>query len=188
MSQSFQPGLPRRSITILSLALGVALAVSAATNKNAALHLLISEVQPGSLSVEQRCMLVFDDRSFHTEIAQSVRGKVQDRKIYEGALSETDWTSLNSILDAKDFRELNVPPVGPVLIVHDTHPYTISVARKGGFQNMEFLNNNSLKPYEPQLKPLLKWWKAARANHADELNTDPDPRCTLNDRYSVINN
>lgn len=181
----------KSKVTILFLLLGVCLLANAASDQTAksdALRLLMSEVQPSMASSEQICMLVFDDHRFHVEKARRARGKDRDRKVYEGRLSDSDWNALNAILDTKQFRELRVPPNGPALVVQDTHPYTISVARQKGFQNMEFLTKESLKPYESELKPLLRWWKSERDMHIPESHTDVDSRCSLNDADAIFNN
>ena len=115
-------------------------------------------------------MLVFDDRHFHYEKANRHLGKDLERKVYEGQLSDADWATLTGILDTKEFRELNVPPSTPPLVVQESHPYTISVAREDRFQNMEFLTKESLKPYEGQIRPLLKWWNLAAAYSSSYRN------------------
>jgi hypothetical protein len=180
-----------RPITLLFVVLGIGLAASAVSKesaKNAALRLLLSEVQPGSMATEQYCMLVFDDRRFHAENAQLKMGKDQKRKVFEGQLSDLDWNALIGIIDSKEFREIEVPPSPPSLMVHDSHPYTISVARDNRFQNMEFLTKESLRPYESRVKPLLKWWKTSRGAHMLESEAPPDSRCSLNSGNAVFNN
>ena len=177
--------------TMVAVLLGIGLLANAASDRAAksdTLRLLMSEVQPSMASSEQYCMLVFDDHRFHFEKAHRARGKDRDRKVYEGRLSDGDWNALNEILDAKQFRELRVPPSMPTLVVQNSHPYTISVARQKGFQNMEFLNKESLKPYQSELKPLLRWWKSARDARTSESNTDVDSRCSLNDADAIFNN
>lgn len=156
--------------------------------KRDTLHFLMSEVQVSVASSEQTCMLVFDDHRYHIEKANRARGRDRNRKVYEGQFSEADWNALNEILDAKQFRELRVPPSLPALVVQDSHPYTISVARQKGFQNMEFLTKESLKPYESELKPLLRWWKSARDVHTLESGADVDSRCSLTDADAIFNN
>ena len=178
-------------MTILSVVLGIGLLANAGPNeaaKAAALRLLLSEVQPGSMASEHYCMLVFDNHRFHAERAHRTRGKDQERKVYEGQLSDTDWNALSEIIDTKQFRELRVPPTPPALVVHDSHPYTISVARPSGFQNMEFLTKESLKPYESQVKPLLQWWKSSRGIRMPESEAPADSRCALTDPNAVFNN
>jgi len=150
------------------------------------LRLLLNEVQPGSLSALQYCALVFTDHHFHLEKATLQHGKDSERKIYEGEISEADWSALNLIIDSKEFQELKVSPSIAPLVMQDTHPYTISVARDGNFQNLEFLNGKSLKPYEPQIKPLLQWWKSFRGRRMPESNAPADPRCTLDNSHAVI--
>src|SRR5215469_7127196 len=73
------------------------------------LRLLFSEVQAGAMASEQYCALVFVDRRFHYEKASRNVGRDREREIYEGQLSQTDFDTLMSILDSKDFRDLNVP-------------------------------------------------------------------------------
>jgi len=180
-----------RLITILSVALGVGLWAGASSNEpasGAALRLVLSEVRPGGLASEQYCMLVFDDRHFHSETAHRQKGKDKERKVYEGQLSDSDWNALIAILDAKEFRELRVPPTVPTLVVQESHPYTISVARPSGFQNMEFLTKESLKPYQAQLKPLLEWWKSSRGAQLPESKAPADSRCSLNDADAIFSN
>ncbi len=179
-----------RSMTILSFVLAIGLAASAGSNetaKGAALRLLLSEVQPGPMATQQYCMLVFDDRHFHAEKAERKLGKDRERKVYEGQLSDTDWNALIAILDTKEFRELKVPPSGALLVIQNAHPYTISVAREKEFQNMEFLTQESLKPYESQVKPLLRWWKLSRSGHMVESNAPVDSRCSLSNDNAVFN-
>jgi len=74
----------------------------------------------------------------------------------------------------------------PPPVMQDTHPYTISVARNNNFQNMEFLDAKSLKPYEPQVKPLLQWWKAMRVRHMPESSSSADTRCALDKTHAVF--
>ena len=57
-----------RPMTILYVVLGIGLAANAGPTepaKGAALRLMLSEVQPGTMASEQYCMLVFADRRFH---------------------------------------------------------------------------------------------------------------------------
>src|SRR5216684_4355165 len=122
---------------------------------NAPLKMFLNEVQPGVMSAPQYCTLVFANRRFHTEKADIKQGRDTDRRIYEGQLSDSDWNALVAVIDSPGFRDLKVPQTVPPLVMQDTHPYTISVARDKDFQNMEFLDNKSLKPYESQVKPLL---------------------------------
>ena len=176
---------------ILSVLLGIGLMGHAGSDqaaKDRALRLLLSEVLPNMAVSEQYCMLVFDDHNVHAEMAHRARGKDRERKVYEGRLSDSDWDALTAILDEKRFRELHVPTSLPALVVHDSHPYTISVARPSGFQNMEFLTKESLKPYESELKPLLRWWKSWRNEHTLESNEPVDSRCSLTDVGAIFNN
>ena len=179
------------SITILSVLLGISLVATAGSNEpanKAALRLVLSEVQPGALSSEQYCMLVFDDHNFHAEKAYRTKGKDRDRKVYQGRLSDADWNALIAILDAKQFRDLHVPRSAPSLVAENLHPYAISVARQNGFQNMEFLSKDSLKPYESQVKPLLQWWKSARNQRLPESDAAADSRCSLSTGDAIFNN
>ena len=94
------------------------------------------------------CTSVFADHHFHSEKADLKNGSANDRKVYEGQLSDNDWNALLAVIDSPSFRDLKMPATVPPLVMQDTHPYTISVARDGNFQNMEFLDNKRLKPYE----------------------------------------
>jgi hypothetical protein len=152
----------------------------------AALRVFLNEVQPGVLSAPQYCTLVFQDRHFHTERANIKNGRDSDRKVYEGELSDTDWNALVAIIDSKEFRDLNVPRTVPPLVMQDTHPYTISVARDKTFQNMEFMDAKSLKPFESQVKPLLQWWKSSRGHRVPESNSPPDARCALDSTHAIF--
>jgi hypothetical protein len=174
---------------ILSVVLGLGLAAhggSAEPAKGAALRLVLSETQPGTMATEQYCMLVFADRRFHAEKANRKMGRDRERKVYEGELSEADWNALGGILDSKQFRELNVPLILSPLVIEDSHVYTISVARESKFQNMEFLDNKSRKPYESQLKPLLQWWKTTRSAHMPESNALPNSMCLPDKTHGVF--
>jgi len=176
-------------ILFVCFVLGVVLAASAESNrpaKPASVRLMLSEVQAGATQAQQYCTLVFADRHFHYERASLHHGKDLERKIYEGEFSESDWNALAGILDSKDFRKLNVPRGVAPLIMQDSHVYTISVARDTNFQNMEFLDNKSRKPYEPQLKPLLVWWKSFRGGHMAESKATPDVRCSLDSEHTVF--
>jgi hypothetical protein len=178
-----------RPIAILCGLLGIGLAAAAGpveTAKRMPVRLLLSEVQAGSMASEQYCTLVFEDRHFHYEKASRKMGKDRDRKVYEGELSQADWEALTGILDSKDFRELNVPQGVPPLVIEDTHSFSISVARGNKFQNMEFLDNKSRKPYDSQLKPLLQWWKSVRHERMVESKAAPDARCSLDSTHGVF--
>ncbi len=150
------------------------------------LKIFINEVEPGVMSSPQYCTLVFADHHFHSEQADIRQGERTDRKVYEGQLSENDWNDLVAIIDSEAFRDLKVPRTVPPLVMQDTHPYTISVARDDNFQNMEFLDQKSLKPYEAQIKPLLHWWKSLRKRHTPESSAPPDPRCKLDSAHVVF--
>jgi hypothetical protein len=170
--------------------LGIGLAATAGSNQPAngapSLRLLLSEVQAGTMASEQYCTLVFADRHFHSEKANRKTGKDRDRKVYEGQLSEADWNELGGIIESKEFRDLNVPQGVPPLVIEDAHTFTISVARDTKYQNMEFLNNRSRKPYDSQLKPLLGWWKSFRGGHLTESSAPPDSRCSLDSTHAVF--
>src|SRR5258708_28591946 len=170
------------------VAIGVAAAWAGQneTAKAAAVRLQLNEVQAGSMAAEQYCTLVFADRHFHSEKASRSRGKDTDRKVYEGTLSEADWNALAGIIDSEGFRKLNVPQTVPPLVIQDAHTVTISVARDATFQNMEFLDNKSRKPYESQLKPLLQWWKSFRGERTAESKAAPDARCALDSTHAVF--
>ena len=180
-----------RPMIVLSVVLGIGLVANAGSNgpaKGTALRVLLSEVQPGTMATEQYCTLVFADHRFHAEKANRKMGQDRDRKIYEGQLSDADWNALEGILDSKQFRELKVPLTMPPLVVENSHPYTISVARESKFQNMEFIDNKSLKPYESEVKPLLQWWKSWRGTHLAESNAPSDSRCILDKTHAVFSN
>jgi len=174
---------------VLIVFLGMILLANAGSaEQGAALHVLLSEVRPGSMGTEHYCMLVFDDHHFHAEKALRRLGKDRERMVYEGQLSDSDWSALTAIVDAKQFRELRVPPSPPALVVSDPHPYTISVARSGGFQNMEFLTKASLKPFEAEVKPLLRWWDVSRNQRTTPSEAPVDARCSLNDATGIFSN
>jgi hypothetical protein len=179
------------STIILSVLLGISLIGNAGSDQAATgnvLRFMMSEVQPSLAGSEQYCMLVFDDHHFHVEKAHRARGKDRERKVYEGRLSDADWDTLTAIIDSQQFRELHVPPSEPILVVHDSHPYSIGVARQQGFQNMEFLTKESLKPYQSEMKPLLRWWKSARDVRTLESGAPVDSRCSLSDAGAIFNN
>ena len=178
-----------RQLAILCGVLGIGLAAAAGPDemaKGMAVRLLLSEVQTGSMASEQYCALIFVDRRFHYEKASRKAGKDRDRKVYEGELSQADWDALTGILDGKEFRELNVPQGVSPLVIEDAHTFAISVARGSNFQNMEFLDNKSRKPYESQLKPLLRWWKSFRGGRMVESKALPDEKCSLDSTHAVF--
>ena len=178
-----------RLMTILCFVLGIGIAATAGPNevaKGAPVRLLLSEVQAGTMASEHYCALVFADRHFHYERAIRKTGKDRDRKVYEGEFSEAEWNALGGILDSKEFRDLNVPQGVTPLMIEDAHTFTISIARDTKFQNMEFLDNKSRKPYESQLKPLLGWWKSFRGEHLLKSEAPPDARCSLDSTHAVF--
>ncbi|MBZ5596746.1 MAG: hypothetical protein LAN83_00355 [Acidobacteriia bacterium] len=142
-------------------------------------QLFLSEVQPGAMATEQRCTLVFPDRRFHYETASTKRGREFGRKVYEGELPDADWRALTAILDSEELRKLNVPRALPSPVMQDVHIFNISVAREGKFQNLEFLNDKSRKPYDSELKPLLQWWKSFNHRHMSESHAAPSHQCSL---------
>ena len=174
----------RRIAFLLVLGL-TATAGSGQAPSNATLKMFLNEVQPGVMSSPQYCTLVFANRRFHSEKADIKQGNDTGRKIYEGQLSDSDWNALVAVIDSPGFRDLKVPQTVPPLVMQDTHPYTISVARDNNFQNMEFLDNKSLKPYESQVKPLLQWWKAFRGQRIPESSASADPRCALDKTHAI---
>jgi len=163
-----------------------ATAVSGQAPANAPLKIFLNEVQPGVMSSPQYCTLVFDNRRFHSEKADIKPGSDTDRKIYEGQLSDSDWNALIAVIDSPGFRDLKVPQTVPPLVMQDTHPYTISIARDKDFQNMEFLDNKSLKPYQSQVKPLLQWWKSFRGQRTPESSAYADARCALDKTHAIF--
>jgi hypothetical protein len=177
--------IPYRYLFLLGIAL-VATAASSQQPAHAALTLFINEIQPAVMSAPQYCTLVFADHHFHSEKADIKRGRDMDRKVYEGQIPDSEWSALIAVIDSPGFRDLKVPQTVPPLVMQDTHPYTISVARDKDFQNMEFLDNKSMKPYEAQIKPLLLWWKSFRGKHVPESTTRPDPRCALDTTHAIF--
>jgi hypothetical protein len=151
-----------------------------------ALQLFLSEVKPGSMSSEQYCMLVFANRSFHAETASLHLGRDLERKVLEGNLSDADWSALENILESDGFRKLNVPPPYVPLAIQGGHFFTISVRREKGFQNMEFLDDKSRKPYDSQLKPLFQWWKSLRSKGMPTSNAPANSQCELNNSHGVV--
>ncbi len=173
----------------LLLVLGIGLCLQASgtdTEKGHGLQVLLSEVQPGTMASQQYCMLVFADHRFHAERANTKMGRDRERQVYEGELSDADWKALVDILDSEQFRKLRVTPASSTLVVKDAHSYNISVARDKEYQNLEFLDNPSRKPYEAQLKPLFQWWKAVRTRHMAQSQAPPDARCTLDSSRGVF--
>jgi hypothetical protein len=154
--------------------------------KASAIRLLISEVTPGSMSADQYCTLVFADHRFHSEKASRHHGKDTDRKVYEGELSEDQWSALSGVLDNNELRDLKIPPTVSPLVLLESHPYTISIARDGNYQNMEFLDSKSMKPYQSQIKPLLQWWKNLRGQRTPPSNAPANDRCSLDSGHAVF--
>jgi len=178
-----------RGHLILCILLGAALfgnGQTQETKKDASLRLLLSEVQPGTMSSEQYCMLVFDDHHFHAEKVILSKGKDRERKIYEGNLSDTDWNTLNGILENDGLRKLNVKPGYGPLAMQGVHPFAISVRRETEFQDLEFVDDSSRKPYEAQLKPLFQWWKSTRSRRMAVSEGPVDSRCTLDSSHGVF--
>jgi hypothetical protein len=175
-----------RPIAFLFLLALTATAGSGQQPGHPSLRMFLNEVQPGAMSAPQFCTLVFDDHHFHFEKADIKQGRDSNRKVYEGQLSDADWNDLVAIIDGPEFRDLKVPRTVPPLVMQDTHPYTISVARGKDFQNMEFLDSKSLKPYESQVKPLLQWWKSVRGHRTPESSAAPDPRCALDSNHGIF--
>ena len=154
--------------------------------KAAPIRFLLSESQAGATQVQQYCTVVFADRRFHYERASIHHGKDVDRKVYEGEFSEADWNALGGVLDGAGFRSLNVPREVAPLVMQDSHVYTISVAREAHFQNVEFLDKKSLKPYEAQVKPLLEWWKSFRGRRMSESKVPADTHCLPDSAHTVF--
>jgi hypothetical protein len=150
------------------------------------LRLMLSEVQPGTMSSEHYCMLVFADHRFHAEKASRGAGQDRERRVYEGDLSDREWNVLDGILESDGFRKLNVPRTYVPLAVQGAHFVTISVRREKGFQNMEFMDDNSRKPYDSQLKPLFHWWKSARSTRMAPSEAPADSRCKLDSSRGVF--
>ncbi len=174
----------RRMILLFTLGF-TGIVASAQSPTQPPIKLFLNEVQPGGLASSQYCTLVFTNRHFHSEKADIKHGVDSSRKIYEGQLSDNEWNSLVAIIDSPAFRDMKIPRTVPPLIMQDTHPYTISVARDNDFQNMEFLDSKSLKPYESQIKPLLQWWKPIRGRHMAESTASASPQCSLDSSHAV---
>src|ERR1700746_3813896 len=101
-----------KPLGLCSFLLGAAITAMAGFGQGAqspAIRLLLSEVQPGSMSADQYCTLVFMAPPFPSKKASRHHGRDTDRKIYEGELSEEQWNALAGILDNKDLRDLTVP-------------------------------------------------------------------------------
>ena len=150
------------------------------------IRLFLSEVQPASMAVDQYCTVVFSDHRFHSEKASLHHGKDTDRKVFEGSLSDEQWNSLSTILDSKELRDLKIPPYVPPLVMQETHPYSISIARERSFQNLEFLDSKSLKPYKAEISPLLQWWKVLRGEKMKPSNAPASERCSLDKSHSIV--
>jgi hypothetical protein len=180
--------MPRFILLVLGLGLISTWGFSQAPSASSAakISIFISEIQPGALSTAQYCTLVYTDHHFHSEKAIRHHGQDTERKVYQGELSEAEWNSLTAIIDNKDFRELSPPQTVPPLVMQDTHPFTISVLRDSKYQNMEFLDSKSLKPYQSQIKPLLQWWKTFRSQRTPESNAPADKTCALDSTHAVI--
>lgn len=177
----------KRSIAVLFVSISALLASGfGQQTDHAALRVMLNEVQPAAMASPQYCTLIFSDRRFHSEKADNKAGNDVNRKIYEGQLSDSEWNSLIATIDSPQFRDLKVPRTVPPLVMQDTHPYTISIAREDSYQNMEFLNGKSLKPYEAQVKPLLEWWKTLRGQHTPASSSGPDKRCELDNTRAIF--
>lgn len=148
--------------------------------------LFLSEVRVGGMVSDHRCTLIFPDRRFHHEVATLKHGREFSRKVYEGELSEGSWNELAGVLEDKRFKGLAVPRTLSPAVMEDSHVYTISVARDGKFQNMEFLNDKGRKPYDAELKPLLQWWKSFTHQHLTESQAAADSQCSLNAASAVF--
>src|SRR5258708_5106669 len=96
---------------------------------NAPLKMFLNQVQPVVMSAPQSSTRVRGGRRFHTEKADIKQGRAPARRIYEGQLSDSDWNALVAVSDSPGFRDLKVPQPVPPLVMQDTHPYTISIAR-----------------------------------------------------------
>jgi len=154
--------------------------------KGPSLRLMLSEVQPGSMSSEHNCMLVFDDRSFHAEKAIRHVGRDRERKVFEGKLSDADWSALDGILESDGLRKLDVPSSYVPLVIQNAHFFTISIRRDNGFQNMEFMNDDSRKRYDSQLKPLFQWWKSVRGRRMTTSEAPANSQCKLDNSNAVV--
>src|SRR5215469_11833709 len=131
-------------------------------------------------------MLVFSNRRFHAEKASLHAGKDQERMVYEGDISDSEWNALDGILESEGFRSLKVPAEYVPLAVQGAHFFTISVRREKEFQNMEFTSDNGRKPYDAEVKPLLRWWKSVRSKQMAVSEAPTDSRCELDNSRGVF--
>jgi len=115
--------------------LGAAFSGNSQARGEAKLRLSLSEVQPGSMSSEHYCMLVFADHHFHAEKTNRSAGKDWEGRVYEGNLSDAEWNTLDGILESEGFRKLNVSPGYVPLAVQSAHFLAISLRREKEFQN-----------------------------------------------------
>jgi hypothetical protein len=128
----------------------------------------ISEVKPGVLTADHRCVLILPKRA-----------KDLTRKVYEGEFSQAEWDQVLAILGDKDLKALSVPATRGVLVVEDMDLLTVNIWRDPGYQTLEFLTKRDRAPYERTLKPLLSWWKDFAKRGLSESNARVDDSCAL---------
>src|ERR1035441_9960670 len=99
--------MPRFILLVLGFGLILTWGSSQAPSaSNAAkISIFISEIQPGALSTAQYCTLVYTDHHFHSEKAIRHHGQDTERKVYQGELSEAEWTSLTAIKIGRSARD-----------------------------------------------------------------------------------
>jgi len=176
-----------RSILRLTLESWLIAAVALAQHSDGpAFRLVLTEVRPGNMATQLRCTLVLRDHHFHHETASITPNRDSERKVYEGELSDGEWSALNAILDGKSLRDLNVPRAFAPPVMQDVHILNISVGRESKFQNLEFLNDKSRKPYDSELKPLLQWWKSFNHRHMTESHAAPNSQCAPNQNNTLF--
>lgn len=179
----------RRSIAVLALLL--LLLPAAAQQKvpqkpGPPMLARISEVKPGALTADHRCVLILPDRRFHLERATRKRAKDLIRKVYEGEFSQAEWDQILAMLGDKDLKALSVPAARGVLVVEDMDLVTINIWRDPGYQTLEFLTKRDRAPYERTLKPLLGWWKDFARRGLSESKAPVDDSCALSGNDNML--
>ena len=159
----------------LLLVLLFALACAAQDQPHPVFLARFADMKFGVMASTQRCALIFADHTFHFEHADVHRGKDLKRKVYDGTFTPAEWDALMAVLDAKPLHDLNVPPQ-PTMVVEDLDLFSMNVWRGDYYQNLEFLDKNSRKPYQSTLKPVLHWWKSFVGRKMTE-GAKPSPHC-----------
>jgi hypothetical protein len=173
-------------LTLLTLFLPAAAQQKAPVAKKPTLLARISQIKPGSVTTDHRCVLILPDHRFHLERATRKRAKDLMRKVYEGEFSQAEWDQLMGVLAAPDLKALTVPSTRGVLVVEDMDLITIAIWRDPGYQSMEFLTKRDRAPYERTLKPLLEWWKGFAKQGLKESNAPVSPYCALSSNDMIF--